>query len=213
MVRQNNFPFYLIAIVFFFMSCGEEEKTFEERYPVGEGQSIKYNNEYLKVIDDEDEQKKPQRLINQDAMLNLGELTLSWGDFNKTIKSFRKGGTDLHFSKTGLRMRIRDMYDFQLTVQFFNEKDPFKLSGLSFTPGEGVNKKAHLEILDVYEKDSIHLIFKDGSINVTKLNATTGEMILDISGKALNLQDATTQTLNCKLNIRFEQVTSSVRPA
>lgn len=208
----KNSVFFFIVVVFI-SSCSTEPEEEKDPYPVKEGQQLKYNNEYLKIIDKNEGADKPQRLINEDAILNLGLLEIEWGDYTKKIKTFRKGGTDMHFSERGIRIRVRDMHDFQLNIQLFHAKSPFHVEGVRFTSGEGKNKKAHLEIFDRWENDSIHLVWEEGKLEVEKLIPSSGKVELSLSGSATDIISQQKQPVEVRLELRFEQVTSSFRPS
>lgn len=208
MIKNSAF---LIAFLFF--SCQtESEQEVEDPYPVEEGQSLKYNNEYLKIVDDADEENKPKRLINEDAVLNLGQVKLTWGEDTKKADAFRKGGTDLHFSKKGVRMRVRDMYDMNFSILILHEKDPFKVAGNSFSIGEGLNNRTQISFTDNWEIGPLDLQWNEGEMKVEQLKASTGEVVLHFSGKATNRENNETRPFKMDVNMRFEEITSSVRP-
>lgn len=211
---------YMLAWVFLalgvLVSCAseeaEKEPTLEEKYPVEEGQRLKYNNEYLKVIDDDEADQQPKRLINENAVMNLGELHISWGEDSKKVTAFRKGGTDLHFSKKGVRLRIQDMYDLSILMQIQHERDPFAVAGNQFSIGDRANNSLALTFKDEWEIGELSLLWQEGKMDIQQLKASTGEVELGFSGKATNELTQETRPFTMRLKMRMEEITSSVRP-
>lgn len=210
MIKNKLLILSLFSLLF---SCQTEQEEEVDPYPIEEGQSIKYNNEYLKVIDDDEAQNRPKRLINENAILNLGELEITWGEDTKKVTAFRKGGTDLHFSKKGVRMRISDMYDLQISLNIFHKKDPFGVADNHFELGQGDNNRFEIEIEDKWEIGELNLTWrKEAVIKIEQLKASTGEVKLQFTGKATNEISQETRPFTLKMAMRFEEITSSVRP-
>jgi hypothetical protein len=209
MIKSN---LSILSFFLLFISCQPEQEKKKDPYPIKEGQKIEYNNEYLKVTEEES-QKKPQRLINENAVLNLGEVEFTWAGSSKKITAFRKGGTDLHFSKKGVTMRISDMYDFSLTLNVFHEKDPFGVGSQSFQTKQGKNNSFEVYIEDEWQVGLLDLISKDAVMMVEELKASTGEVKLVISGTALNKENQEKQPFTLKTAMRFEEITSTIRPS
>jgi hypothetical protein len=209
MIKNKLLILSLFSLLF---SCQTEQEEGVDPYPIEEGQSIKYNNEYLKVTDDDEAQNRPKRLINENAILNLGELEITWGEDTKKVTAFRKGGTDLHFSKNGVRMRISDMYDLQISLNIFHKKDPFGVAGNHFELGQGDNNRFEIEIEDKWEIGELNLTWKEAVMKIEQLKASTGEVKLQFSGKATNEISQETRPFTLKMTMRFEEITSSVRP-
>lgn len=207
-----------VSLIIGFNACEseeEKEKTFEEQYPVEDDQKVEYNNEYLKVVDKDEEQKKekrPKRLINDNAVLNLGQIVFEWGEDTKKVHSFQKKGTDLHFYKKGVRMRIKDMYDFKINLQLFHEKDPFGTAGKNFHIGEKPNNNALLSLEDNWEIGSLELKPTQGKFKIQKLLASTGEVEIYFEGTAKDLISEVEKPFSISIEMRFEEVTSSIAP-
>lgn len=222
-MKKNKVHKGLSYLLFFTLTVGfsaceseeKKEKSFEEQYPVEAGQKVEYNNEYLKVVDEdeaEQKEKRPKRLINDNAVLNLGEITFRWGEDSKKVHSFQKKGTDLHFYKKGVRMRIKDMYDFKINLQLFHEKDPFGTVGKKFKPGEKPNNHALLLLEDSWEIGELELKPTQGDFKIQKLTASTGEVEIYFEGKAKNLNSEEEKPFSISIEMRFEEITSSINP-
>lgn len=204
---------YLFILLFTVFSCSEAEDDFEvlDEEKIRENYETKYNNEYIKIIDEDLKNKKPQkRLINADAPLRLGIVKISIDNIEKEINTFKKGSTDMHMSDKGLRLRIHDMYDFKLSI-FLKNKDILKKAKNTYTASENEkNLTGEISYYDKIEKQPVEYNWIKGKAVLSDFSPGLGTVNLSISGKAKKVDNDALVEINISISMNFEEVTSSV---
>lgn len=203
----------LFIFLFIIYSCSETEDDFEilDEEKIKENYETKYNNEYIKIIDEDDQNKKPQkRLINADAPLRLGILKINVDNIEKEVNTFKKGSTDMHLSEKGLRIRIHDMYDCKLSIFLENDNILKKAKG-TYTPNNSAkNFTGKITYYDNIEQVPVEYTWTKGKAVLSDFSPGLGTVKMLITGKAKKEESTTTVDMSISISMNFEEVTSSV---
>lgn len=199
-----------ISIIYCLLfSCQTEEQ--KDTLPaLQEGQTLKYNNEYLKIIDEDSEKDKPARLINAEAPLRLGQLNYTLNDESFNIHTFKKGYTSLHLSEKGARILLRDMNN--TSFQFFIRHADVLSDITGAYPLSASNQlnTASVELTRVIKGDTLNFNSKKGTLSLTTFSPRNGQLELRIDGQLENTQTGSLVPFLLDLALRIEDVTSSV---
>ncbi len=206
---------FLVLISLFACNTPETEDTeiydLEEKLKEVE---TKYNNEYIKIIDPDENEGRPKRAIHGNAAINQGETYIELDDtfFVKKINSYKKAYTSLHLSAKGVRMRMKDMYDFELNVGLSHDNVFGNVLG-TYTPGE-IGSKNFVAMVTFSDKieDKIQTYhWKTGKLEFKNFSPGLGTIELHVSGIAED-DEKNARKLNLMVNMNFEDVHSSIRP-
>ena len=198
---------YIISCLLF--SCKTEEQ--KDTLPtLKEGQTLKYNNEYLKIIDEDNEKDKPARLINAEAPLRLGQLNFTLNSESFNVHTFKKGYTSLHLSEKGARILLRDMNN--TSFQFFiRHTDVLStITGTYPLSSSDQLNTASIELTRFIKGDTLTFKNKKGTLYLTKFNPRNGQIELRVDGQLENIKTKSLVPLLLDLTIRIEDVTSNV---
>lgn len=168
--------------------------------------------DYIKIVDEDTkkETSKP-RLINAKALLNLGKIVFTLNDSSHVFTTFQKGYTDMHLSASGIKMRIQDMSHASFEIHLQTE-DVFNKALQTYYPNEKT-PLATLAYSNIINDEQKNYSWDSGSLKLTKFSTPTGKVKLQATGKLKNTAQPTELIpFELAIDMRFEQVTSSVLP-
>lgn len=209
---------FSIGLLFFsLVSCDSAEESDVQVYDLEQKlkeTEIKYNGEYLKVVDPNEKEERPKRAIHGNAAIYQGEVQLNLKNlgYKKKINSFKKAFTSLHLSEEGIRMRMQDMDDFQMNIALSQNNVFGDILGTYF-PGTIGRKNfvADVSFEDVIDGELYTFQWIKGTLDLSSFSPGLGKVELHLTGEVIN-QENQSSSIDLKINMNFEEVHSSVRP-
>ena len=210
--RINLIYFFVVLLSLGCSTQQEEESTITPYAQPKEHEETVYTGEYLKIIDEETEnQPKQPRLINAKAPLHLGRIDFTLGDTSMTYTTFQKGYTDMHFGKSGVKMRIHDMYDASFNIHLSTD-DVFTKTIRTYYP-ETKKKQpfASLSYTNTFGGETKKYDWISGRLEVKEFSTVQGKIVIHVTGEMVT-NEKDTAPIDLKMDLLFEHVHSSVQP-
>ena len=208
------FAFCLFLVSLYACKENETQNTEKEEKYIPEGMEAKYNNEYIKIVDTTDSAKPNKRAILGNAALNLGELKISLNNEEpKIINTFKKAYNTMSISAKGLRMRIQDMDYQQLSISLSSDNVFDKMKG-SYKPGDFGSKNFVGELIfeNLAPANSFTKRWKEGTLELLNFSPGLGTIHLKLDGKLEDDKTKEIEPISLEMNMRFDEVHSSIRP-
>lgn len=203
---------YLVLIILL-SACAEEEEEFNVLDPdkIKAEHETKYNNEYIKIIDKDAQKDKPKRMINADAPLRSGKISVDINDQTKEFNTFKKGGTHMSLSEKGMRLHIKDMYDAHFSI-YLGNNNILKDAVNNYTYSSEVKHlNGNIDYKDKNEGEEVHYQWVSGKAKLSEFSAGLGTVKLSLAGKAKELNTEEIVDFNLEMSLNIEEVTSSIR--
>jgi hypothetical protein len=141
------------------------------------------------------------------APLNLGKVTCKIGEFERTIIDFKSGYNDLTITDDGITIRITDMNGHSLLIVLRGE-DVIKDARRSYTSILKDAQAPDNALVNLVSEDH-NMNWKEGTLEVTELNAKNGKFVASLHGKGVPPraidQDAEDDFI-LTIDMRFENI-------
>jgi len=217
LVRMRYIVFGIGLLSLLLASCESEGEPDVEVFDLEKKlkeTETKYNGEYLKVVDSNEKEERPKRAIHGNAAIYQGEVNvvLENKDYTKQINSFKKAFTSLHLSEEGIRMRMQDMYDFQMNIAL-SQKNVFENVLGTYRPGTMGKRNfvADVSFEDFVDGEQCTFKWSKGTLELISFSPGLGKVEIHLSGDVVDQQNQTSP-IDLKVNMNFVEVHSSVRP-
>lgn len=204
---------YLFLVLFMCACSVDEKEEFEVLDPdkIEAEHETKYNNEYIKIIDKDAPKKKSKRMINADAPLRMGTISVTINGEKKEFHTFKKGGTHLSLSEKGMRLHIKDMYEAHFSI-FLGNNNILKDAVNSYTYSSEVKHlNGNIDYKDKNEGEEVRYQWVSGKAKLSEFSAGLGTVKLSLAGKAKELNTEEIVDFNLEMSLNIEEVTSSIR--